>query len=78
MSNLIPGAVVAALNTANASWLERRLAKWFGRRASGDDGYGHHVTIARWRGKIYLIDYGASETNQEIAERMIKGHRKDG
>ena len=44
-----------ALNTLQATWLELKLAKLFGKKAVGRDG-NTVVTISQWRGKLYMLD----------------------
>ncbi|MEQ8511531.1 MAG: hypothetical protein RLN67_13825 [Algiphilus sp.] len=45
-----------AHNSITASRWTLLCARIFGRKATGHDGF-HHVRIARWRGKGYLLDY---------------------
>lgn len=52
--NLLP---VAALRTLRASRWEMMMARLFGRKIVTED-CGKRVVCRRWRGRIYMTDFG--------------------
>lgn len=46
-----------AANTLKAKWWELWLAQLLGKKTYGQDDDGTEVTLSRWRGKYYLIDF---------------------
>lgn len=49
----------AAVHTLHAPWWRLLLARWFGRRYTGEDGE-HTIVGHEWRGVLYFTDYHQS------------------
>jgi len=54
--------IYTVFNTLKASWLELKLAKWFGKRVDLWDGK-FHVTCYIRKGKYYFVSFKEEREN---------------
>lgn len=55
--NATENQMFAVANTLKAGWLELLMANIFGQKLEFMDEAGFKVTLAKWRGRIYFLDF---------------------